>query len=231
MGLGDIGSGIDLSAALVWSYATRKVTSLNDPTDIIKYLAKGSGSEVPSNKSLYDLIALDRLDHATYGLSALNTDLDLLLTRVPSAALTLAHFDITEIEKSHVSNEQFKDINVVTADQTLGLETIDVLIPEGASVRKAIAVAIVQIMNDAATAQKIDLDLEVDGTLVFSQNDVIGFDAIDGASGSFIMLADVSAIVNMAGAHTLEGLTTLSDAHSTHFTTQYALIVCYRFSP
>jgi len=62
----------DISAA-VWAYVTRILTSLANPNDIVKFLGKGTGTEVPSDKSLYDLIALDRLDNATYGLSALRT--------------------------------------------------------------------------------------------------------------------------------------------------------------
>lgn len=60
----------ELSAEEVWRYVTRLLTSLATPDDIIKFLGKGLGTEVPVNKSLYDLIALDRLDHAIYGLSA-----------------------------------------------------------------------------------------------------------------------------------------------------------------
>jgi len=49
-------------AKAVWEYTTRKLTSLSDPDDIVKFLGKGTGTEVPDDKSLYDLIALDRWD-------------------------------------------------------------------------------------------------------------------------------------------------------------------------
>lgn len=49
---------------------------------VLSGVINGSGTVLPSNKSLYDLIALDRLDHVTYGLSALNTDLDNVLATV-----------------------------------------------------------------------------------------------------------------------------------------------------
>lgn len=50
------------------------------PTDgsLASFLATGGtalGTRLPASKSLYDVIALDRLDNATYGLSALNTDI------------------------------------------------------------------------------------------------------------------------------------------------------------
>ena len=69
----------------IWTYATRKLTSLADPTDLVKFLAKGTASEVPANKSLYDLIALDRLDDAAHGLSALKGLVDDLEARLTAA--------------------------------------------------------------------------------------------------------------------------------------------------
>jgi len=61
MSLRSILSKIDITED-VWSYVTRRLTSLAVPDDIIKFLGKGTGTEVPSNKSIYDLIALDRWD-------------------------------------------------------------------------------------------------------------------------------------------------------------------------
>lgn len=49
---------------------------------LASFIASGGtalGTMLPASKSLYDAIALDRLDHGTYGLSALNTDLDAIL--------------------------------------------------------------------------------------------------------------------------------------------------------
>ena len=46
-----------------------------------KYIAKGTGTEVPDNKSLYDLIALDRLDSSAHGLAALKTLIDNLVDK------------------------------------------------------------------------------------------------------------------------------------------------------
>jgi len=135
-----------------------------------------------------------------------------------------------DFEKSFAGDEHFVDISVTAADQSLGSETINVRLPLGARIVSAIAVAIIQVMNDAATLQKIDLDLEVDGTNVFSQDDCVGLPATDGASAAFTIIQDVSAIITTTGNHTLEAKTTLSDAHSTHFTTQYALIIIYRMN-
>jgi len=65
--------------------ATYGLSGLNTDLDkIITGIIKGSGTELPSNKSLYDVIGLDRLDSATYGLAALKTLLDTLVTRLES---------------------------------------------------------------------------------------------------------------------------------------------------
>jgi len=211
----------DLSKA-VWEYAARILSSLATPNEIVKFVGKGTGTEVPSNKSLYDLLALDRLDNATYGLNALRSRI--------VERLTKADFEIVEFEKGFSGDEYFYDIAVTTPNQSLGSATFNVALPTGASIRFATAIAIIEIMNDAATLQKVDLDLEVDGTNVFSRDDVVGLPAVDGSSASFLIVQNVSAIITSPGNHTLEAKTTLSDAHSTHFTTQYMIIVAYRMS-
>ena len=58
-----------------------------DPTagSLSRYIASGGtalGTQLPASKSLYDAIALDRLDNATYGLSAIETLVDDLETAV-----------------------------------------------------------------------------------------------------------------------------------------------------
>jgi len=58
-----------------------------DPTagSLSRFVASGGtalGTQLPASKSLYDVIALDRLDNATYGLSAIETLVDDLETAV-----------------------------------------------------------------------------------------------------------------------------------------------------
>jgi len=129
-----------LSASEVWAYLpNRRLTSLATPDDIIKFLGKGTGTEVPSNKSLYDLVALDRLDHAsyglpalsiygllaldrldnpTYGLTALNTDLDLLLTRLTALrAGYLDNLSAGAVAQASVATEaRLAELDVATLD-------------------------------------------------------------------------------------------------------------------
>lgn len=53
---------------------------------LVDGLINGTGTVLPTNKSVYDEVALDRLDNATYGLSALNDDLDAILVATDKQA-------------------------------------------------------------------------------------------------------------------------------------------------
>lgn len=52
---------------------------------IQQHIAKGTGTVLPSNKSLYDVVALDRLDSGTYGLNALKTLIDALENKLKAS--------------------------------------------------------------------------------------------------------------------------------------------------
>jgi len=85
-------------------------------------LRRGTGTALPTNKSLYDVIVLDRLDHATYGLSALNTDLDTILTTL----LTRVPAEVTQRAKSlyKVTEKFFADSVRITVTGTAGTQPI-----------------------------------------------------------------------------------------------------------
>lgn len=150
--------------------------------------------------------------------------------------LTGAHFDLTEFEKCQAPPAQNNVVAIVTtvADQTLGSKDITVDIPAGATIISVIAVCRVNIMNDSATAQKIDLKLEVavDGgaaTELFNQTDVIGFGAVDGASGCYVIAEDATGEVTADGqVITLEAKATISAAASVRFQVQYYLFITYK---
>jgi len=72
---------------------------------IQQHIAKGSGTPLPSNKSLYDVIALDRLDNPTYGLNALltainNIDFTSVLNAVNAVNVDLGDFSAQNNLKS-----------------------------------------------------------------------------------------------------------------------------------
>ena len=84
-------------------------------------------------------------------------------------------------------------------------------------------------MNDSATAQKIDLQLDVETVALFEQADVIGFGAVDGASGTFVIAEDATGEVTAdEQVVTLEAKATLSAAASVRFQVQYYLFTTYK---
>jgi len=148
-----------------------------------------------------------------------------------SALLATAHFNLTEFEKCQapVAENDVVAVAVTTADQSLGSKNITVDIPAGATIISAIAVARINMMNNAATAQKIDLKFEVEGVALFTQTDVIGFGAVDGASGCYVIAEDATGEVTAdAQVVTLEAKVTLSSAASVRFQAQYYLFITYK---
>ena len=117
----------------------------------------------------------------------------------------------------------------VIAETSLGSRDITVNLPSGATITSVIALARINIMNNAATAQKIDLKLEVEGVVIFNQTNVVGFGAVDGASGGYVISEDASDEVTADGqVVTLEAFATLSAAASVRFQAQYYLFINYK---
>jgi len=259
-----------VNAAAVWSYVTRLLTSLQSPDHLQKYLGGPSGAlgtVLPANKSLYDLIALDRLDNGTFGLAALkllidavegkldngvfglaalDSDLNTLLTRLTalragyldyinnSQLLNVPNIKIMEHEIEFPSAEALDDINAIVYTATTE-RTITVASPTGATIRRALLLAVITIMNNSANAQKIDI--QVQGrkgagawTTYFDQTDCVGFPAVDGATTSLVALQDVTALVDTAGAYGFQCQVRNSVAQSVRYTTEYLLVVTYRMS-
>ena len=145
--------------------------------------------------------------------------------------LTAPDLDLIEFEKSQAPATENDVVAVVvtTADQSLGSKDITVDIPSGATIISVIALARINIMNNSATAQKIDLKFEVESVVLFSQTDVVGFGAVDGSSGVYVIAEDASDEVTAdAQVVTLEAKTTLSSAASVRFQAQYYLFITYK---
>ena len=193
--------GESLTAALVWSSLARTLT---DPAS---YMADVSGLETEADADTRAVAIL---------LATSNF---------------VTHFDLSEFEKCQAPAAQNNVVvvNVTTDDQALGPKDITVDIPAGATIISAIAVARINIVNDSATAQKIDLKLEVEAVTLFDQADVIGFGAVDGASGSFIIAEDATGEVTAdEQVVTLAASATLSAAASVRFQVQYYLFTTYK---
>ena len=118
---------------------------------------------------------------------------------------------------------------VTTADRSLGPKDITVDIPTGATITKVIAMACINIMNDSATEQEIDLKLEVEGVALFNQSNIIGFPAVNKASGSYLISEDATdEVTENSQVVTLEAFATLSAAESVRFQVQYYLFITYK---
>ena len=177
----------------------------------------------PDVNSLWDALTADWGAAGTYGL---------ILENITGAVLT-AHYDITEFEKCQVPDAENAAVAVaiVAADQSLGAKNITLDIPAGAAVISVIAVARVNIMNNSANAQKIDLRLDVETVTLFDQDDIVGFGAVDGATATFLIAEDASDEVTAdAQLVTLEAFCTLSAAQSVRFQVQYYLFTTYRMA-
>lgn len=145
--------------------------------------------------------------------------------------LTLAHFDLTEHEISQAPATQnaVVEVSVTTGDQSLGSKDITVDIPADATITRVTAVARINIMNNSATEQELDLKFEVEGVVLFNQVNVIGFPAIDKGSGSYVIAEDATGEVTAdAQVVTLEAKVTLSSANAVRFQVQYYLFITYK---
>jgi len=147
---------------------------------------------------------------------------------------------LVERSLAPTSENDAVQIHVTTADQSLGAKDITVDIPAGAQIVSVIAMARINIMNNAATAQTIDLrlDVAVDGVAappLFEQDDVVGFGAVIGASAVYVIAEDASDEVTDNGqVVTLEASATLLNAlilpALVRFQAQYYLFITYRLS-
>ncbi|GAI62238.1 unnamed protein product [marine sediment metagenome] len=134
-----------------------------------------------------------------------------------------------EISQAPPAENEVVEISVTTADQSLGAKDITVDVPVGATITKVIAVARINIMNNSATEQEIDLKFEVEGSVLFDQLNVVGFPAINKGSGSYTIAEDATPEVDEdEQIVTLEAKVTLSSANAVRFQVQYYLFITYR---
>jgi len=213
----------EVDAAAVWSYATRLLTSLQDPTHLQKYLggpAGALGTVLPSNKSLYDILT-DNFGALPGGESLYKL-------------IVLDRLNIMEHEIEFPSAEALDDIAAI-GEQTTTERGITVALPTGATRRRVLLLAVITAMNNTATPQKVDITVQGRKgagafSNFFSQDDIIGFGAVDGATTGIITLQDVSALVDEAAVYGFRLSVNQSAANSVRYTTQYLLVITYRMS-
>lgn len=149
-------------------------------------------------------------------------------------SLATSPLNIMEHELEFPSAEALNAIAVTDATDTTE-KTITVALPNGATRRRALLIAVVTAMNNSANAQKIDVDVKGrkgsgSWSTFFSQDDCVGFGAVDGATTILTAVQDVSALVDEAEDYGFKCTITQSAAQSVRYTTQYILVVTYRMS-
>jgi hypothetical protein len=164
----------DISATDVWTYATRTLTNPASATDlsnmrvalqsdpnyiirdaILNDATRFAGADISAIKAYVDEVE-SLLKDATYGLSALNTDLDTVLTRVPA--------EVTQRAKSSfkVTEKFFADSTRITVTGTAGSQTIKSnfaisLIPSGVTIDYVHILVFSQVVeNTNASANKVN---------------------------------------------------------------------------
>jgi len=149
----------------------------------------------------------------------------------PPRGLAVVKAKAKEHDIGFPSTEALDDIAVTTPTDTTERE-ITVNIPEGATIKRVCLIAYIAAMNNTANAQKIDVDVKgrkADGawSTFFSEDDCIGFGAIEGATISLLTVQDVSNLVTAEGKYGFKCTITQSSANSVRYTTEYVLIVTY----
>jgi hypothetical protein len=126
------------------------------------------------------------------------------------------------------------------ADATGGVDTTELTItpsmPSGAVRIRVELIAVITILNNSATAHKIDIDVKGQKgagafQTFFSQDSVVGFGNTDGATVEKVITQDVTSLVDtIDGATTYDWKLTVksSAAGSLKVTTMYAMIVTWR---
>jgi len=134
-----------------------------------------------------------------------------------------------EFEKCQAPVSENPAVTIVAnTEQPLGSNTITVTLPTGAIITSVIALARINIMNNAATAQTIDLRFNVEGVNLFNQNNILGFGAVVGASANYVIAEDASDEVTANDQIvTLQAFATPLNATSVRFQAQYYLFITY----
>lgn len=154
---------------------------------------------------------------------------------VPGLQVIREVVEDTEHEIEFPSAEALNNI-ALAGDQNTSELTITPELPEGAVIRRVLLLAVTTIMNNTATAHKIDVTVQGRKGAgawnnYFDEDECIGFGAVDGASTSLVTLQDVTALVDEAATYGFRLTVNQSGgANSVHYTTQYLLVVTYRMS-
>lgn len=244
-----------LTAEEVWDYATKNLTNPAAAQDLANMLP-GISPTATGRAALLDHVTAARLGELDP--ANIPGDIDTLLAALAVHAATLgihdvdvkallqhgtyglsrltrtAMLEVMEHEIEFPSAEALDAIAVIGEQPTTEC-TITVVLPTGATRRRVLLLALITPMNNTANAQKIDITVQGRKgagawSNFFSQDDCIGFGAVDGATTSLIALQDVTALVDEAATYGFRLSINQSVAQGVNYTTQYLLVVTYRMS-
>jgi len=147
---------------------------------------------------------------------------------IPSSAVASLDSDIC------FPSAEAVDAITVTDPTDTTEKTITVTVPSGATIIRATLIALITAMNNSANAQTIDIDVKGrkgsgSWNTYFTEDDIIGFGAITGATTGIPAVSDVSSLIDGAGTYGFKCTITQLSANSVRYTTQYILIVTFRF--
>ena len=145
------------------------------------------------------------------------------------------YIESIEHEKGFPTEEALNDISA-TGEQATTEKTVPLSLPAGAVLKKASLMTIITAMNNTASAQKMDITVQARkgaGAFgdYFSQDDIIGFGAVDGSTTSLNAISDITALIDDLGAtYGFRCSINQSSANSVRYTIQHVLIICYALS-
>lgn len=136
-----------------------------------------------------------------------------------------------QVEVSFASDEAQDEISTDTATDTTA-RTVEVSLPSGATIKRALLVAVVVARNGSANTQNIGLNIQArpsggSWTSVFNKANCIGLPNAEGAAVALAIPQEVSSIVTEPGTYEFKTTVTQSSANPVTYTTIYVLIIAY----
>lgn len=128
------------------------------------------------------------------------------------------------------------NVIAVTGEQKTTEKTVTVSLPSGALLKRASVISSISALNNSANAQKIDVAIEArkaagSFAAYYSQDDVFGFGAVDGATSAILAISNLTALVDdLTASYGFRCSINQSSANSIRYTTQHVLIISYALS-
>lgn len=248
-----------LTAEEVWDYATKNLTNPAAAQDLANMLP-GISPTATGRAALLDYITAARL--AELDPANIPGDIDTLLAVLTVHAATLGIHDVDvkallqhatyglskltrttmlEVMEHEIEFPSNEVTQVITGNGNTTEQDITIAIP-GGSIRRVVILALVTALNDSDTGpMKIDLEFQgkvstddwPEATTLWTQDDVIGFPAMEAATTSIVLVArptPANDLITAAGTYNFRVVITNPTAGDIRYTTQYLVVITYRMS-